>query len=45
VLKDIELYGSGKKKGVDEFLEVSGIKEMTKDVVYSNHVREFVDKI
>jgi [Skp1-protein]-hydroxyproline N-acetylglucosaminyltransferase len=45
VLKDLELYGSGKKRGIDEFLEVSGIKEMTKDVVYLKYVREFVDKI
>jgi hypothetical protein len=44
-LKDLELYGSGKKRGIDEFLEVSGIKEMTKDVVYLKYVREFVDKI
>jgi hypothetical protein len=45
VFKDLQLYGSGKKKGVDEFLEVSGIKEMTKDIVYSKYVREFIDKI
>lgn len=45
MFKDLEIYGSGKVRGADEFLEMSGIKEMTKDVVYSNYVRELVDKI
>ena len=45
VLKDLQIYGSGKVRRIDEFLEVGGIKEMTKDVVYLKYVREFVDKI
>ena len=45
VFKDLQIYGSGKKRGIDEFLEVSGIKEMTKDVVYIKYVKEFIDKI
>ena len=45
VLKDIDRYGVGKKKTVEEFLNVSGIKEMTTDINYLHYVRLFVDKI
>ena len=45
VLKDIERYGIGKKKTVDEFLNVSGIKELIKDINYLHYIRLFVNKI
>jgi len=45
VLKDIGLYGIGKKKTVNEFLNASGIKELIKDVSYLHYVRLFIDKI
>jgi len=45
VLKDIDRYGIGKKKIVDEFLNVSGIKELIKDINYLHYIRLFVNKI
>jgi hypothetical protein len=45
VFKDIEKYGVGKKKTVDDYLVISGIKELVKNENYSNYIKLLLDKI
>jgi len=45
VFKDIEKYGVGKKKTVEDYLVISGIKELVKNENYSNYIKLLLDKI